>query len=119
MLQLVKTTVSGSCYCLWGELCVHVSQRSAFPRQVYFLYLITGNLSAVINPIIYGFLNNNFWVEYKIIFFLKKHNTDKEIQEPTTERNRLKVFPSRNLSYRGMLSPREVPVKGGGGGDIG
>ena len=79
------------------------------------MYLIPGNLSAVINPIIYGFLNNNFWVEYKIIFFLKKHNTDKEIPEPTTEGNRLKVFPSCNPPYRGMLSPREVRVKGGGG----
>ena len=66
-----------------------------FPRQVYFLYLILGNLSAVINPIIYGFLNNNFRAEYKkIILSLKKRNTDEEIQEPTTDRNRLKVFPS-------------------------
>ena len=53
-----------------------------FPSQVYFLYLILGNLSAVINPVIYGLLNNNFWVEYKkIIFFLKKHNIGEEIQE--------------------------------------
>ena len=66
-----------------------------FPRQVYFLYLILGNLSVVINPIIYGFLNNNFRAEYKkIILSLKKRNTDEEIQEPTTDRNRLKVFPS-------------------------
>ena len=98
----------------WGELSVHVSEISAFPREVYFLYLIPENLSTVINPIIYVFLNNNFWVEYKIILFLKKHNTDKEIQEPTTGQNRLKVFPSRNPPYRGMLSPREVRVKGGG-----
>ncbi|XP_029189884.2 melatonin receptor type 1A-like [Acropora muricata] len=67
-----------------------------FPRQVYFLYLILGNLSAVFNPIIYGFLNNNFRAEYKkIILSLKKRNTDEEIQEPTRNRNRLKVFPSR------------------------
>ncbi|XP_074629902.1 melatonin receptor type 1A-like [Acropora palmata] len=66
-----------------------------FPRQVYFLYLILGNLSAVINPFIYGFLNNNFRAEYKkIILSLKKRKTDEEIQQPTTDRNRLKVFPS-------------------------
>lgn len=98
MLRLVKTTVnySGSCYCLWVELSIHVSQRSAFPRQVYFLYLILGNLSAVFNPIIYGFLNNNFRAEYKkIILSLKKRNTDEEIKEQTIARNRRKIFPSR------------------------
>ncbi|XP_068682526.1 melatonin receptor type 1B-B-like [Montipora foliosa] len=46
----------------------------SFPRQVYFLYLILGNLSAVINPVVYGLLNKNFREEYKkIIFFHKKH----------------------------------------------
>lgn len=31
-----------------------------FPRQVYFLYLILGTLSGVINPLVYGVLNKNF-----------------------------------------------------------
>ena len=80
-----------------------------FPRQVYFLYLILGNLSAVINPFIYGFLNNNFRAEYKkIILSLKKRNIDEEIQEPTTDRNRRKVFPSRNPLYRDTLCTVDI-----------
>ncbi|XP_068683145.1 melatonin receptor type 1B-B-like isoform X1 [Montipora foliosa] len=51
-------------------------EEVSFPRQVYFLYLILGNLSAVINPVVYGLLNKNFREEYKkIIFFRKKHST--------------------------------------------
>ena len=43
-----------------------------FPRQVYFLYLILGTLSGVINPLVYGVLNKNFREEYKKIFYFKK-----------------------------------------------
>ena len=51
-------------------------EEVSFPRQVYFLYLILGNLSAVINPVVYGLLNKNLREEYKkIIFFRKKHST--------------------------------------------
>lgn len=80
-----------------------------FPRQVYFFYLILGNLSAVINPVIYGFMNKNFRAEYKkIILSLKKHSTDEDIQVPTTDRNRLKVFPSHNHLYRDTLCTVDI-----------
>ena len=46
----------------------------SFPRQVYFLYVIFGNLSGVINPIVYGLLNKNFREEYKkIVFWRNRH----------------------------------------------
>ena len=80
-----------------------------FPRQVYFFYLILGNLSAVINPVIYGFMNKNFRAEYKkIILSLKRHSTDEDIQVPTTDRNRLKVFPSHNHLYRDTLCTADI-----------
>ena len=47
----------------------------SLPRQVYVLYLILGNLSGAINPIIYGVLNRNFRQEYKKIFSLRKRNS--------------------------------------------
>ena len=83
--------------------------EETFPRQVYFLYLILGNLSAVINPFIYGFLNNNFRAEYKkIILSLKKRNTVEAIQKQTTHRNRVKVFPSRKPLSRDMLCTVDI-----------
>lgn len=46
-----------------------------FPREVYVLYFILGNLSGAINPFVYGVLNRNFREEYKKIFMLKRRNT--------------------------------------------
>lgn len=47
-------------------------EKVTFPRQVYFLYLLLGNLSSAINPFVYGVLNKNFREEYKKIFLFKK-----------------------------------------------
>ncbi|XP_068683265.1 melatonin receptor type 1B-B-like [Montipora foliosa] len=53
----------------------------SFPRQVYFLYLILGNLSAVINPVVYGLLNKNFREEYKKIIFSRKIHPTVEVEQ--------------------------------------
>ena len=47
----------------------------SLPRQVYVFYLILGNLSGAINPLIYGFLNRNFRQEYRKIFSLRKRSS--------------------------------------------
>ena len=46
-----------------------------FPREVYVLYFILGNLSGAINPFVYGVLNRNFRQEYRKIFMLRKRNS--------------------------------------------
>ena len=46
-----------------------------FPREVYVLYFILGNLSGAINPFVYGVLNRNFRQEYKKIFMIRKGNS--------------------------------------------
>ena len=48
--------------------------KVSFPRQVYFFYLVSANLSAFINPIVYGLLNKNFREEYKKMIFFRKRN---------------------------------------------
>lgn len=59
-----------------------------FPRQVYVLYLILGNTSGVINPIVYGVLNKSFREEYKKIFsFKRRHRRIRSIQESKIETN--------------------------------
>ena len=64
--------------------------EAVFPRQVYFLYLILGNLSAVINPFVYGFLNKNFREEYKKIFlFRKRRHRVENFQGSTTNVKRI------------------------------
>ena len=58
----------------------------SFPRQVYFMYFILGNLSGVINPFIYGFLQKNFREEYKKIFGIcrLRHGRVHNVQEGGT-----------------------------------
>ena len=48
--------------------------KVSFSRQVYFFYLVIANLSAFINPIVYGLLNKSFREEYKRMIFLRKRN---------------------------------------------
>ena len=43
--------------------------EATFPREVYYLYLLLGNLSGCINPIVYGLLNKKFRDEYKNLCF--------------------------------------------------
>lgn len=55
--------------------------KVSFPRQVYVLYFILGNLSGAINPFVYGVLNSNFRQEYKKIFnFRKRSSRSQSIQ---------------------------------------
>ena len=62
-----------------------------FPRLVYFMYLILGNLSGVLNPVVYGVLNKNFRDEYRKIFsFRKRQQRIVNIQE--TSRKRTTAF---------------------------
>ena len=63
-----------------------------FPRQVYFFYLLLGNLSGVINPFVYGVLNKNFRDEYKKLFLCKKRRKVGETQETTTNGKRSNAF---------------------------
>ena len=43
--------------------------EATFPREVYYLYLLLGNLSGCINPIVYGLQNKKFRDEYKNLCF--------------------------------------------------
>ena len=43
------------------------SGKASFPREVYVLYLFLGNISATINPFIYGVMNPSFRSAYKRI----------------------------------------------------
>ena len=63
-----------------------------FPRQVYFFYLLLGNLSGVINPFVYGVLNKNFRDEYKKVFLCKKRRKVGDTQETTTNGKRSNAF---------------------------
>lgn len=61
---------------------------ATFPRQVYFLYLILGNLSGAINPFVYGVLNKNFREEYKKICYFRKRNQTVETTRESTIKSR-------------------------------
>ena len=62
---------------------------ATFPRQVYVLYFILGNLSSAINPFFYGVLNKNFREEYKKICFFRKRNQAVETRRESTINSRI------------------------------
>ena len=67
--------------------------EAVFHRQVYYVYLILGNLSAALNPFIYGVLNKNFREEYKKLFFCRKRRQRVEsFEESSTYVKRKTAF---------------------------
>ena len=59
--------------------------EATFPREVYFLYLLLGNLSGFLNPIVYGLLNKNFRDEYKnLCFCTTRRRRIVNVQETST-----------------------------------
>ena len=83
--KILFVTVMGFLAC-WTPIsvidCVDTFRgKVSFPRQVYVLYFILGNLSGAINPFVYGVLNSNFRQEYKKIFnFRKRSSKSQSIQ---------------------------------------
>lgn len=59
--------------------------EASFPREVYYFYLLLGNLSGCINPIVYGLLNKNFRDEYKnLCFCTTRRQRIVNVQESST-----------------------------------
>ena len=89
--KILFITVTGSLAC-WTPIVVidvvdAIRGEVTFPRQVYVLYLLLGNMSAVINPFVYGVLNKSFPDEYKT-FFCKRHGRIGNMQESATNSKR-------------------------------
>ena len=103
--KILFITVIGFLVC-WTPIVVidvvdAIRGEVTFPRQVYVLYLLLGNMSAVINPFIYGVLNKSFRDEYKKMFFCKRHGRIGNMQESATNSKRptaLVVTPQKTQS---------------------
>lgn len=95
--QILFITVVGFLAC-WTPIAIidtldTFRGHATFPRQVYYIYLILGNLSGVINPLVYGVLNKNFREEYKkIIFFRRRRQRIEGMQDSTMKSNRMIAF---------------------------
>ena len=65
--------------------------EDTFPRQVYFLYLLLGNMSGIINPFVYGVLNGNLRKEFKKMLCLGKRHRKIELNAQSHTSNSLQM----------------------------